>query len=152
MKLFGDEQTSFEFEVVGYQFPQLENEPYDSDWLIVRVCVQHPRGSWSKTDACLLTFELATLVDWLRTIAEEMPPSSEVEFIEPELSCKWFGQGKNHLRIYLDYSLRPDWSPYVGPNEEEELFVEFAVTVEDLKSAADALRSQLKQFPVRIRV
>ncbi len=59
MKLRGDEQTEFEMNVAGYQFPNLENEPYDSDWLNIHVSVTHPRGAWSKTDACILTFELA---------------------------------------------------------------------------------------------
>ena len=72
--------------------------------------------------------------------------------MEPELSFEWSGDGRNVLRVYLDYSLRPAWSPYHGPNEEQELFVEFAVTPEDLREAAGSLRDDLKKFPVRVGV
>ena len=73
MRLRGAENTEFEMKVTGYQFSHLKQEPYDSDWLNIHVDVAHPRGDWSKTDACLLTFELSQLIDWLRSIADECP-------------------------------------------------------------------------------
>ncbi len=152
MKLQSGGNIKFEMDVVGYQFPQTENEPYDSDWLNIHVSVKHPRGSWSKTDACMMTFELAQLIEWFRGLADNCPSHSEKYFTEPELSFKWFGEGKNVLRINLDYSLRPAWSPYDGENEEEELFVEFEVTPEDLKAAAASLVEKLKKFPVRVGI
>ena len=136
-------------EVAGHEFPHLEHEPYDSDWLNIHVRVTHPRGAWSKTDPCLLTYELAQLVAWLNSIAEDSPAHAEEEFLEPELRFEWFGEDKNILRVYLDYSLRPTWSP---ANEEEELFVEFAVTPEDLREAAASLRDDLQMFPVRVEM
>lgn len=81
MKLKADEYSEFEMSVAGYQFPHIENEPYDSDWLNIQLNVNHPRGSWSKTNACLLTFELVGLAAWLRRIAEEPPSHSEEGFI-----------------------------------------------------------------------
>jgi hypothetical protein len=152
MRLKGDENTEFEMKVAGYQFPHLQHEPYDSDWLNITVSVKHPRGAWSKTDACMLTFELAQLIDWLRWIADDRPTHSEESFMEPELRFEWFGGGRNVLRVNLDYSLRPAWSPYHGPDKEEELFVEFAATPEDLRGAAALLRDDLKKFPVRVGV
>ena len=151
MRLRGDENTEFEMRVAGYQFPHLEHEPYDSDWLNIEVSVKHPRGAWSKTDACILTFELANLIDWLGWLADDLPTHSEESFMEPELSFEWFGEGKNILRVYLHYSLRPEWSPYHGPDEEEQLFVEFVVTPDDLRTATASLRAELKKFPVRVR-
>lgn len=150
MKLKGDENTEFEMKVEGYQFPHLAREQYDADWLNIRVDVRHPRGAWGKSDACMLTFELAGLIDWLRWLADDLPAHSEESFMEPELRFEWFGEGRNILRVYLHYSLRPAWSPYHGPNEEEELFVEFAATPADLRDAADSLRGELQKFPVRV--
>lgn len=142
----------FEMKVAGYQFPNLENEPYDSDWLNIYMTANHPRGAWNKTDACLLTFELAHLIEWLNSTADELPENSKVHFMEPELSFEWFGSGKNILRVYLDYGLRPQWSPYHGPNEEEELFMEFHVTPEETKGAASSLSRDLEKFPVRVGI
>lgn len=85
MRLKGDENNNFEMRVAGYQFPHLEHEPYDSDWLNIEVSVKHPRGTWSKTDACILTFELASLIDWLGWLADNLPTHSEENFMEPEL-------------------------------------------------------------------
>jgi len=150
VKLRGDEGTEFEVRAAGYQFPHLGHEPYDADWLNIQVSVRHPRGAWSKTDACMLTFELAHLIDWLRWVADDLPAHSEESFMEPELSSEWSGEGRNILRVYLHYSLRPEWSPCHGPDEGEELFVEFAITPEDLRAAAASLSGELKKFPVRV--
>ena len=138
--------------VAGYQFPHLGHEPYDADWLKICVKVKHPRGAWSKTDPCLLTWEAAGLAEWLESLAENNPPHSSKDFMEPELTFEWFGGGRNILRVYLHYSLRPSWSPYHGPNEEKDLFVEFTVTPENLRKAAASLLAEIKQFPVRIRM
>jgi hypothetical protein len=151
MLLKGAENTEFEMKVVGYQFPHLDNEPYDSDWLNINVRVVHPRGAWSATDACLLTWEVASLAEWLRRMADDTPAHSEENFIEPELHFEWFGESQSRLRVYLDYSLRPVWSPYHGANEEEELYVEFVVNPEELRSIAGDLRSELKKFPIRVK-
>ena len=152
MRLRGAEDTEFEMKVTGYQFSHLKQEPYDSDWLNIHVDVAHPRGDWSKTDACLLTFELSQLIDWLRSIADECPEHAQIDFMEPELWFEWFGGDRNALRIYLHYSLRPSWSPYHGKNEEEELFVEFEVMPKDLRSFADYLSKELQRFPVRVGI
>ena len=149
MRLRGAEKTEFEMKVSGYQFPHQTKEPYDSDWLNIHVDVTHPRGTWSKIDACLLTFELSRLIDWLRSVAAECPEHAEIGFMEPELSFEWFGGERNALRVYFEYGLRPSWSPYHGKNEEDELFVEFETTPEDLSSFADYLSKELKRFPVR---
>jgi hypothetical protein len=130
----------------------LEHEPYDADWLNIDVSVRHPRGAWRTIDACMLTFELARLVDWLRWLADDCPSHAEEDFIEPELRFEWFGDERNVLRIYLHYSLRPSWSPYHGPDEEDELFVEFPITPDDLRTAAASLSNDLKRFPVRVGV
>ena len=152
MRLRGAENTEFEMKVSGYQFPHHKQESYDSDWLNIHVDVTHPRGAWSKTDACLLTFEVSGLIDWLRTIADECLKHAEIDFIEPELRFEWFGSEKNVLRIYLHYGLRPAWSPYHGKNEEDELFVEFEMTPKNLRSFADYLIKELKRFPIRVGI
>ena len=44
MLLKGNEATEFELKVIGYQFPDLEKEEYDSDWLSIQIHVVHPKG------------------------------------------------------------------------------------------------------------
>ena len=138
--------------VVGYEFPQSGRQPYDADWLKIRVDVKHPRGDWSKTDACLLTWELAELANWLNTMASPAPNHPQIEFMEPELRFEWSGGGENLLRIHLNYSLRPPWSPYHGPNQEEDLVLAFPLNPETLRAAARSLVEETKKFPVRVAV
>lgn len=151
MKLASGKDEEFEMTVVGYEFPHLKQEPFDADWLNIHVDVKHSRGYWSKNYPCLLTWELDDLAEWLESIAATNPPRSEKHFTEPELRFEWFG-GINTLRVHLHYSLRPSWSPYHGPNEEKDLFVQFTLTPQNLGELAVALRREIKQFPVRVRV
>lgn len=152
MKITNYVDTEFEMLVEGYQFPSIKHEQYDADWLNILVKVKHPRGIWSKSSPCMLTWELANLAKWLENIADNSLFNSEIDFMEPELSFKWFGEGKNILRIYLHYSLRPSWSPYYGKNEENELFVDFTLMPDDLRKAAASLHSKVKQFPVKVKI
>jgi len=152
MILTSGKDEEFEMTVAGYEFPHLEHEPFDADWLDVHVNVIHSRGAWSKNYPCVLTWELAGLAEWLESIAETNPPYSERRFMEPELRFEWFGEGMNTLRVHLHYSLRPSWSPYHGPNEEKDLYVQFTLTPDNLSQATTSLRGEIKQFPVRVRM
>lgn len=55
MRLFGKSGLGFELSILGYQFPHLMIEEYDSNWLNIRVDVVHPGVSWNATDAAMLT-------------------------------------------------------------------------------------------------
>ena len=151
MELKGAANMEFELKVVGYQFPHLQHEPYDSDWLKINIRVKHPRGSWSSTDPCLLTYELASLIEWLESIVNDEPVDSEIDFIEPNLHFALLTDGTKKLRVYFELECRPSWAP-ADEAGLDDLWVEFEVTPESLKSAAENLRLQLQRFPVRAGV
>lgn len=126
--------------VHGYQFPELIDEPYDADWLDVRVHVTHPSGVFSRIKPCLLTFEVQRLIEWIRTY-----PSSTVEalhFLEPCLSLE--AVDGRRLRVRLAHGLAPDWATAGAWSEEFEFGP-------DKRSAAEeALRLACERFPVRV--
>ena len=62
--------AKLELNIVGYEFPGLENVPYDSDWLYITIRVEHPCGSWTSTDLSLLTDEVERLTEWLEAVAD----------------------------------------------------------------------------------
>ena len=62
--------TSLSLTISGYQFPEIENDSHDSNWLNITGKVEHPRGSWTFVDPCMLTYELEGLSDWLESVAE----------------------------------------------------------------------------------
>ena len=49
--------------LVGYQFPDLEDDEYDSNWLNVKIEVSNERGKWSAIDPALLTYEVEWLIE-----------------------------------------------------------------------------------------
>jgi len=152
VKLSEDENTEFELEILGYQFPRLENEPYDSDWLNIAIRVKHPRGSWTATDPSLLTYEVERLADWLEAIADGQRVDSETGFLEPNLNFELReNNGAKKLRVYFELESRPSWAAADGAGMED-LWVEFSVRPEILRSAAKSLRSQLEKFPTRVGV
>jgi hypothetical protein len=142
--------SEFELTIVGYQFPKIENEMYDSNWLMISIKVTVPRGSWTATHPSLLTWEVERLADWLRAVAENEPVETEQDFIEPNLSFSIAGRSRDSitLRVYCGYESKPPWTR-AGPATLEDHQVVLKVTPDDLKSAAESLRAQLSRFPLR---
>jgi hypothetical protein len=45
----------FELAILGYQFPAIVDDEWDSNWLNIRIHVQMEPGAWSATDPSLTT-------------------------------------------------------------------------------------------------
>ena len=147
MKLVSSTGSSFELRVIGYQFPNIENERCDSNWLIIEVSVVHPDGSWTARDPSLLTSEAMRLADWLIDVASGTNQKDYCSFIEPNLELRVANNGAS-LRVYFDLELRPGWAASdVAGNEN--LWVQFQLSEIDAAAAADELRQQLSAFPER---
>jgi hypothetical protein len=139
---------SLDLTILGYQFPHLADEPYDSNWLQVRVRVTHPRGSWTATDPALLTYEAAYLADWLEAVAAGAAADPGCSFMEP---CVWFElrdgvDDGTVLRAYFQHELRPPWACDL---DADEAALEVRTDPAALRRAAAALRMQLREYPQR---
>jgi hypothetical protein len=55
MQLYDANGYAFKLTLVGYQFPEMTREPYDSNWLMIEVDVTTPHRSWRASDPCLLS-------------------------------------------------------------------------------------------------
>jgi len=144
---------SFGLEIVGYQFPQMETEKYDSNWLMIRINVSHPKGDWSATDPSLLTYEVARFAKWLEAIHNGESVQPVIGFIEPNLEFHLVitDGGEKALRVCFQLESRPPWAEG-GAVGECDLWVEFPLAEIDLAAASRQLREQLQQFPQRARV
>lgn len=149
MLLTGTDGAEFEMEVAGYQFPHLEHEEYDSDWLNIKIRVRLAAGSWTSIDPSLLMWELASLAEWLGSIAEGNPVDLEESFLEPNLRFELTQSEPKKLRIHFDLESRPNWARVEGAGPDD-LWAEFDVNPDDLRKAAISLRDDLKRFPVRV--
>jgi sigma54-dependent transcription regulator len=135
---------------MGYQYPSLSQAEYDSNWLRVRVDVQHARGRWSAQAPCLLTSEVTELANWRERVAAGADQAAEHEFIEPNLKfeLRHVAEAARAIRVYFEMEVRPPWASAVGA-PEADLFLDIPVDASQLASAAESLRTQLARFPQR---
>ena len=148
MRLDDTRGCSLELRILGYQFPDLETEKYDSNWLVVEGNVSHPRGDWTFRDPCLLTYEASRLAGWLDSLARGAPSSRQVGFVEPNLLFRSRRQPAGaSLRVYFELEARPPWAPFEAV--DGECWIDFPVSEFPLRRAAASLRNQLKSYPQR---
>ena len=149
MRLETEDGQSLELRILGYQYPDLETEEYDSNWLNVEGKVAHPRGNWKFRDPCLLTYEASRLADWLDSLARGTLSSEEVSFIEPNISFRSVESPEGgSLRVYFELEARPPWAPS-DVVEDEQCSIDFRLSEFELRRAAASLRDQLTNYPQR---
>jgi hypothetical protein len=150
MRLVASDGSSFALAVIGYQFPEMKTELYDSNWLRIQININHPRGNWTATDAMLLTYEVAQLADWLDDLACGRLSLSECGFIEPNLEFRVLAteSGEPKLRVLFELEARPSWAETDGAGMED-LWLEFPLNELELHRASRSLREHLEKFPQR---
>jgi len=151
MLLVGREGNELQLAIVGYQFPDEERDPWDSNWLLVSVRVLAPEGSWEVVDPCLTTWEAKRLVSWLVHAAARDPSSAPMSFTEPNLTMTARSRTSAPLRVHVQacfaLELRPPWTRTVSGSDS--LCVDLDVERGDLARAAASLLSDLVAFPQR---
>ena len=149
MRLRGPD-GSMELTLVGYQFPHLATVPWDSNWLTVRVRVEHPRGTWAAEDPCMLTYDVPALADWLEAVGAGHEDDAEHGFLEPNLLFRVLTDagGNRIVRVFFELELRPVWAPFDGAGMED-LFLDFPAEPTQLTAAATSLREQAARYPQR---
>lgn len=152
MKLSGREGNELELRLVGYQFPDVTQDPWDSNWLLVALRVVTSHGTWEVVDPCLTTWEAKHLVRWLVNAAARDPAAADMTLTEPNLSITAHAQEGEAQRVLVsacfDLELRPPWpgSPAGGAGS---LCVELDVARPELARAAASLLGDLVMFPQR---
>lgn len=146
MRLTGD-GVELSLEVIGYQFPDVINY-WDSNWLIIDGAVTHPLGCWRFQDACLTTFELRQLAEWLSGLARGNPDPHFGHFTEPCLEFTYARDPEPVIDVVLAHECAPPW---LGTHEArlEGTRLRFPLSVNDPHSLAAAVRGLLEQFPIR---
>jgi hypothetical protein len=149
MRLSGPDGHAVELRIANYQFPQSPDAPYDSNWLIIEGWVCHPRGSWSFRDACLMTYEVRWLADWLEALAAGKQERPWVTFTEPNLQFRLVETASPAtLRVCFELECRPRWATRNWV-DEPDLWIEFPLPGLNLLRAAESLRDQLQRYPQR---
>ena len=140
--------------VLGYAHPGVEQgedyDPYHEDFLVIKIEVATPRGSWKATKPALLTMEARELSKWLGMVAIGADLGDNLEFFDPLLYFE-YGAERNGivtLRIGFGLEFRPPWAEAHQVDAQDHLF-EFEVSSADLKVASTSLSADLERFPTR---
>ena len=80
------EEAWLRMSIVRYQFPQTENDEWDSNWLIIEGHVSLGGRIWEFGDPCLTTFEAIRLADWMDAQAKGTAEQALCAFTEPILN------------------------------------------------------------------
>ena len=151
MLLAGREGNELELAIVGYQFPDEEHDPWDSNWLLVALRVVSPQGSWEVVDPCLTTWEAKRLVAWLVNAAARDPSAAQASFTEPNLTVTARSKVRSPLRVQVkacfQLELRPPWAKTVSAGGD--LCVDLDVERGELARAAASLLGDLVRYPQR---
>lgn len=141
-----DGTTVFRLRILGYQFPGITTDRYDSNWLMVNVEGKTQDTSWSGTDPCMLTWEGHWLLNWLADLATGAESEPEMSFMEMNLEFILASRTANAigLRIRLRESLRPQSAAGDDPFD-----IALELLPDGLRAAADALCEDLRRFPIR---
>lgn len=132
--------------IVRYQFPQTENDEWDSNWLIIEGHVSLGGRIWKFSDPCLTTFEAIRLADWMDAQANGTSEQALCAFTEPNL--EFARRSDSAIRVRFSHESAPPWAkPHYGE-------IEYGMNIPvgpKLSMAAEQLRGQLARFPVRGR-
>lgn len=141
--LTGDD-SSVRLTIVGYQFPEIIGDEWDSNWLIVDGSARLEGREWRFRDPCLTAFEAIELANWLEACARGTAGKSYCGFTEPNLEFELVDP--QTLRVSFALEAAPPWSK-IG---DELVQHGFNVPVGPaLSEAAADLHRQLQSFPVR---
>lgn len=147
LKLVGSEEE-LRLEVVGYEFPGILDDKWDSNWLSVEGQVSCSRGRWRFLAPCLLTFELESLASWFRALSSGGAVQSP-EFIEPNIR---FESRDEPSGTVLSVSFSQESSPPWATERERYntgFTLNFPLRLNDVGSAASAVEAMLAKWPIR---
>lgn len=141
-------QTEFEFRVVGYQFPDVVDEDYDANWLLVSIGVRSPGGSWSKTDPCLLTWEGHWFGNWLADIMAGREGERAMSFLDSNLFFEVERRDPKHVKLKIELS--DELLPKDAKPGDKRFEVSLVISLADLRSAAADWCWEMRLFPMRL--
>jgi hypothetical protein len=151
MRLVGVNGDAVELTIVGYQFPEIRDDPWDSNWVVIETTATVDGQSWTSRDPCLVTFEVEQLADWVEALGNERLVESELDFMEPNLAFELEGVAGDlvRIRIWFECEARPAWKGK-APVRARDFAACIAVPSKALLDATEDLKLQLAKYPTRV--
>lgn len=143
----GINNQSVEFRITNYQFPEITDCEYDSNWLLVYLKVKSDCGNWQTVDPSLLVGDLKDIKDWFEKLSNNIETdSNSLAFMEPNLEFELTKKNleEKHIRIIFDLESRPQ-----SADDDKDYFVDCVFNNNELKLIAKELEKQVEQYPRR---
>ncbi|MFI4936084.1 MAG: hypothetical protein ACHP7N_15835 [Caulobacterales bacterium] len=135
---------SLRLSVLRYQYPEIEDDEWDSNWLVVEGRVSLNGKEWRFCDPCMTTLEAMQLADWLDALSQGTAERDYAAFTEPNL--QFDRTSASNIRVSFALESAPPWAK---PGDDWtkhgfEVFIGPGLAV-----AAQQLRRQLARYPMR---
>lgn len=143
----GINKQTVEFEITNYQFPEITDCEYDSNWLLIFLKVKSDCGNWQTIDPSLLVSEVKNIIEWIDKLSENETLNSDyLVFLEPnlEFELKSSTTEKKRIRIIFDLESRPK-----SADDQKEYFVDCEFNNAELKQIASELKKEIELYPER---
>lgn len=113
----------------------------DSDWLRVYLNVKSDFGNWETVDESLTVSEFKELIQWFKDLSENKEVVyKDLYFTEPNLEFSLKESNNYHKKIRIIFSAESR----AKSAKEEDIFIEFDFSNEDLFKIACNLEVELK--------
>ena len=143
----GINNQTVEFKITNYQFPEISDCEYDSNWLLVYLKVKSEYGNWETIDPSLLVKDLKDIIEWFEQLSNDIETDSDsLVFMEPNLEFELIKNQSDlkTVRIIFDLESRPQ-----NANDNKEYYVDCEMDNAELKKVAKELTKELESFPER---
>ena len=148
MKLKDSSGNEFQLVIVRYQYPDVHEDRWDSNWLIVSGSVVTSAGEkWTFTEPCVTTFELADFADWLDGLSENGRAPSDFEFTEPNVKFAYTPWPQRTLHVTLSHASAPESIP--ERDRVSGVTLPFPLPEGAATALAVEIRDALADFPIR---
>lgn len=148
MTFTGIDNQTVELKITNYQYPEITDGDWDSNWLNIYFKVKSKVGNWQTVDPSLTTWDVERLIKWFHNLSNNLQPEyTDICFLEPNISFELldcFVSEAKTIRIKFDLESRPQ-----SAIDDKEYFVEFVADNNELKSIATDLKKELEKYPER---
>lgn len=145
-----DKSVKFKCQVIGYQFPTVEND--DSNWCLLEVNVTHSEKTFHKVDPAIATQDLASLYDWFSCLSTNtLPRFALLQFIEPCISFEFLAKHNDTVRfsVNLSHELKPNFNICQFGRESDDWRIVFEINESDFEKVLADLKGTIDKFPAR---
>ena len=148
MRLKAASGNTFELLILRYEFPDITEDRWDSNWLVVSGKVATADNTWGFIEPCVTTFELADFAEWLEELGRDGEDVAECAFTEPNLEFFYSSTPCPVLRVRFAHESAPPWLKETS-QRAAGMTLDFPISHAIARDAAAELRNALIEYPIR---